>query len=294
MRELPTDIKPVATGSNVPSFVRRAGGAARNSLFFLIYFLYMLLVMEPVQLLLIGPWCALRPHRRKAILRGWIRSQAQIVLALARGLGGMRMVVEGEIEPTSCVVLMNHQSILDIPIGVSLIRGPYPLVPARASYARGIPGISSLVRLMRTPLLTQGPQASRAELLALRNAADEVARGEHCLIIYPEGHRSRDGAIQPFMKAGLKLILRRARNRPVYLVVVEGLTHIRSLLDATQGVAGTTARVSVRGPYNTPAEDVDLDAYLDDLRDRMIEVHGKLREPGVDPAGRGSDPLAPG
>ncbi len=292
LREFPTDIKPVATGSNVPSFVRRASGTARNSLFILVYFTYLLLVMAPFQRLVIGPWCALRPQRRRAILRVWMRIQALVAVALARGLGGMRMFVEGEIEPTSCVVLMNHQSILDIPIGVSLIRGPYPLIPTRASYATGIPGISLLTRLMRTPLVTQGPQASRAELLLLRDAADQVARGENCILIYPEGHRSRSGAIQPFMKAGLKLILRRARHRPVYLVVVEGLTQIRSLIDATRGVAGTTARVSVRGPYNTPAEDVDLDAFMDELRDRMIEAQGKLREPGGDPAGKGPDPLA--
>lgn len=294
MREFPTDIKPVATGSNVLSFVRRAGAAARNSLFCFVYFTYLVLVMEPVQRFVLAPWFALEPHRRNAILRNWMRSQARVCLALARGIGGLKLIVEGKIEPTSCVVLMNHQSILDIPIGISLLPGPYPLIPARANYAAGIPGISSLTRLMRTPLVTQGARASRSELLALRDAADLVALGERSLILYPEGHRSRNGEIQPFMKAGLELILRRARNRPVYLVVVEGLTHIRSLFDTTRGLAGTTARVSVRGPYNTPAENVDLDEHLDQLRDRMIEAQNELRQAGGATAGHGSGPSAGG
>lgn len=277
LRDLPADVRPAATSSDVPSRARRAGRAARSLLFIVVYFSYLTLVMEPLHWLVIGPLTALQPSRREARLRAWIQTQTRLVLALARFLAGMRVEVRGAVEPSACIVVMNHQSIFDIPVGLSLIQGPYPLIPARASYRRGIPGISSLLRLMRSPLLEQRSRAARSELLALRDAADQVARGEQSMIIYPEGHRSRNGSILPFMKPGLRLIFSRAADRPVYAVVCDGLGHLRSFTEIAFGVAGSTVRVTIMGPYNIPAGDVEQDRFIDHLRERMVEALAQLR-----------------
>ena len=251
-------------------------------LFFVVFFSY-LLVLESLNWLVLTPLAWLRPTRRRDLIGTWLRLQTRIALGLARGLAGVRLVIRGKIEPTSCVVLMNHQSIFDILVGLSLVRGPYPLIPARASYAFGVPGISSMIRLMRCPLLTQRPIPPRSELLALREAADQVARGEQSLLIYPEGHRSPDGAMLPFMKPGLRLILRRTRERPVYFVVVDGFAHLRLFRDTALRLAGTTGRVEVLGPYNTPAGDVELEAFLDSAWDRMALALALLRRGAPEP-----------
>lgn len=277
MRDLPTDIRPVASGSNVLSFARRAGLAARSLMFWLVYFPYLLLVFEPLNWLVIGPLCRLYPSRRRALVRFHVRAQADIALTLIRILAGVRFEVRGALPPVSSIVVMNHQSVLDILFGVFLIRGPYPLIPTRASYASGIPGISSVIRLMRCPLLTQRTVLPRKELRSLLDAADQVARGEQSLLIYPEGHRSRSGVILPFMKPGLSLMLRHARQRPVYVVVADGLGHVRTFRDMALRLSGSTARIAVLGPYNTPAEDVELDPFIDGLRSRMIEGLAELR-----------------
>jgi 1-acyl-sn-glycerol-3-phosphate acyltransferase len=278
LRDLPTDIGPAATGSNVLSIAGRAGRAARSLIFLSVYFSYLLLVMEPLHWLAVGPLLAFQPSRRRARLRSWIRLQTRVMFAMARILAGLRISVHGAIEATSCIVVMNHQSIFDIPIGLSLIAGPYPLIPTRASYRKGIPGVSSLLRLMRCPLLDQGNSATRSELLALREAADQVERGEQSLLIYPEGHRSRNGMILPFMKPGLRLMLRRASSRPVYVVVCDGLGHLRSFTETALGLAGSRVQVAILGPYNTPATDVERDRFLDGLRQDMIQALAALRE----------------
>jgi len=247
----------------------------RSSAFITFYFLYLALLMGPVQRLLIWPAVLLFPRRRRSIIRAWVRLQAQVTLAIARGLAGVRVSVQGAILPEACIVVMNHQSVLDIPIGIGLVPGPYPLIPTRDRYSRGLPGISPFARLARFPFVSQGRTATRAELLAIRDAADQVARGEQSLIIYPEGHRTLDGMITDFMKPGLKLILSRAK-RPVYCIVADGMWHARTFADAALRFAGTSVHVTVLGPFQVP-EPNQIDSFMDELRNRMIEALVQIR-----------------
>ncbi len=235
-----------------------------------------MLVMGPGQRLLIWPAIVLFPRRRRGIIRTWLGRQAQATLAIARGLAGVRVSVRGAILPEACIVVMNHQSVLDIPLGVALVTGPYPLIPTRDRYSRGLPAISPLARLARFPFVSQGRTATRAELLAIRDAADQVARGEQSLIIYPEGHRTHDGLIADFMKSGLKLILSRAK-RPVYCIVADGMWHARTFADAALRFAGTSVRVTVLGPFQIP-EPKQIDSFIDELRNRMIETLAQIRK----------------
>lgn len=249
--------------------------ATQSLAFAVIYSIYCVAVMGPVQWLAIRPLMALVPGRRADILRSWKRGQARWVLWLARSVGGLRLTVQGELPRSSCIVVMNHQSLLDIPIAVALMRGPTPLIPMRASYARGIPGISMLVRMSGHPLLRQGARATRDEHRALAAAADQAARGERSLLLFPEGHRSRDGELQPFMTPGLERILRRAAATPVYLVAVDGLWRLRTFADIALRLAGTRARVAVRGPFATPADERQHGAFIERLHDEMLAA---LRE----------------
>ena len=256
--------------------------AAQSLFFALIYSIYLVAVMEPIQWLLIRPLKALLPRRRDAIQRAWMRGQARWVLGLARSLGGMRLEVQGSLPETSCVVVMNHQSLLDIPVAVALMPGPAPLIPTRASYRYGFPGISQLLRMDTHPFVSQGERATRAEHRALAAAADRVARGERSILLYPEGHRSRDGELQPFMTPGLELILRRAHDRPVYIVVVDGLWSLRSFGDLALRIAGTRARVAVRGPFARPTSEEQRRQFVDHLHDEMLAMLDGLREPAAE------------
>ncbi|MEJ7812173.1 MAG: lysophospholipid acyltransferase family protein [Gemmatimonadaceae bacterium] len=255
--------------------VPRAIRAVRSGAFIVVYFLYLSLVMGLGQRIVIWPLITLFPSRRRAVTRAWLRFHARATFALARSLASVRLTVRGAIGPEACVVAMNHQSVLDIPLGISLVPGPYPIIPTRARYGRGIPGISPLTRLARFPLVSQGRTATRQELLALRDAADQVARGEQSLLIFPEGHRTRDGSIGDFMKSGLKLILARARA-PVYCVVADGMWHARTIADATFRFADTSVHAVVLGPF-APPEAAQLDAFIDELHDRMVAALAELR-----------------
>ena len=109
-----------------------------------------------------------------------------------------------------------------------------------------------------------------------------MARGEQSFLIYPEGHRSRNGQILPFMAAGLRLVLERARQRPVYVVVVDGMSHLRTSKDTALHIAGTHGRVAILGPYTIPPGKSELGKFIETLRIRMIEALHRQRAASPD------------
>lgn len=258
----------------------RRGRALRSIGFLLVYGGYVAAAIGLGQRLVLWPAMALLPRRRAALVRAWLRLHARATLGMARWVAGVRVAVQGAIPRESCVVVMNHQSVLDIPLGIALIPGPYPLIPTRDRYRRGIPGISPLGRLAGFPFVAQGRALTRDELRALLHAADLVARGERSLLIFPEGHRTRDGTLGPFMRSGLRLVLARAR-RPVYAVVADGITQSRTVADALTHFAGTRVRVTVLGPFAPPTDKVAIDAFIEMLHARMTAALAELRTAGA-------------
>jgi 1-acyl-sn-glycerol-3-phosphate acyltransferase len=265
--------------------------AIRSVVFAVIYSIYLVAVMLPAQELILRPLCALNPKRRPDILRTWFRWQANWVLGMCRHLGGLELDIQGALPAEPLIVVMNHQSLLDIPAAVSLLRGPYPVIPTRDRYTRWIPGISGLARLAGFPALRQSGRASRAEHAAMVGAAEAVAKGERTLIIYPEGHRSKNGEVQPWMAQGLKLVFRHVSNRPVYVLVIDGAWRLRSFADIAFRLSGQVARVRVSGPFAVPPDKRDHDAFIESLREHMVDTLAHLR--GSDPAGSPGSASAP-
>ncbi len=256
----------------------RAVRVMRSSAFLFAFTIYMVLAIGLGQRVLLWPAIWLFPARRRRMVRAWLRFHARSTLAMARGIANVRVSVRGSIPPESCMVVMNHQSVLDIPIGLRLVPGPYPLIPTRDRYQWGVPGISPLARLARYPFLSQKRALSRAELAALTDAAEQVARGEQSLLIFPEGHRSRDGGLGRFMRNGLRIFLSRA-ERPVYCVAVHGMVNARTFADGLANFANLDIRIAISDAITPPPRGSDedtVDAFIDSLRQRMAAMLAEL------------------
>lgn len=245
-------------------------------MFFFVYAIFTLTIFDLGQRLIIWPAVWLFPLKRRAIIRRWLRFLAQISLWISRVFGGVRVTTQGTAPTESCLLVMNHQSLLDITISVNAARGPQAVIPTRERYGRGIPGISSLLKLGRFPLVTQQPRPSKAEVAALLQAARDLSNGETTLIIYPEGHRTTDGNILPFMRSGLRLLLQRSQ-RPIYYVVSDGLWHARTVKEAIHSFANSDVSVVIRGPLSPPNKE-NVDAFIDDLHARMTATLAEIRQ----------------
>jgi 1-acyl-sn-glycerol-3-phosphate acyltransferase len=229
-------------------------------------------VTGSVQRFVLWPYFFFRPDRRKPVMDRYMRFRARSVLVCMR-IGGARITEIGHV-PTEepVLVLMNHQSLLDIPSGVALCRPNVPLIVTRSLYGRGIPLVSPMLRIQRSPLID--PKQDRRQAVAL---VQEAARREHGVFLYPEGHRSRGGELGKFATAGLRVILKEHRW-PVYLIVTDGFWVCRNAKDFLFRIHKIDGRTEVLGPFDPPAEDAEVPAFVERMRETMLRKLEEMRD----------------
>lgn len=256
--------------------VARGGAlAAMRSLAALALVLAFMLLGAAFQRLLVWPVVRLAPARRERWVSAYMHAMSYGILWLLR-LGGATFQRSGRL-PTDgpCLVLMNHQSLLDITTVILMARPFAPAFVTRARYARGIPAVSLCLQLRDCPTIDPARGARRAAVAIARAAAREG----HGLLIFPEGHRTRDGEIGPFKAAGTEAALR-ARRLPVYLVVTDGFWRARTLRDFVLHVGEVQGRTELLGPFEPPAERDELPGFVERLRDTMVAHLAAMRARG--------------
>jgi 1-acyl-sn-glycerol-3-phosphate acyltransferase len=236
-----------------------------------------LLLGDPVQRLLIAPWVRLFPSRRIPVLARWQHIYAWIVLRSVSVVGGARIpelpAVPGK---PGTLILMNHQSLLDIPLVVASTADAYPRIVTRKRYLRWIPLISHMVRLYQYPVVDPSANAGgqRGMLRAIRDAARAT---EVPLVVFPEGTRTRDGEIGRFKTTGLKVVLRQ-RPWTVHLIVADGFWQRAKFKDFLGGMRAITGSIETLGPFTWDDPDADTEPFIEEMRARMVERLEAMRE----------------
>jgi len=234
------------------------------------------LLMSPVLRLVVIPGSWIFPRHRFLLVTRFMKVMCAGIFALLR-LGGAHARRRGVLPTDSPVlVVANHQSLLDI-LQVSLLAQPrVPAFVSRRRYARFVPLVSACIRLLGCPIVDPKRDPAGA-LEAVRRGARELPHG---ILIFPEGHRSLDGAIRPFRSAGLEAILG-ARRTPVYLVLNEGVWRVRRFADLLFRVHLIDAHSEVMGPFEPPADDARLPAFVQDLRQSLVARLAEIRAGGA-------------
>lgn len=221
---------------------------------------------------LVVPAARLWPRHRFRLISAYMKGICWGILTLLRA-GGARIERIGHI-PTQepVVVVMNHQSLLDI-VQLTMLAGPFvPAFVTRARYARFIPLISPSIRLLGCPIVD--PKRDRKE--AVETVRTTVTRLPHGILIFPEGHRTKDGQIQPFHSAGLRVLLG-ARRVPVYLAVTDGFWEARTFVDVAFKVHRVRGRTEVMGPFTPPVDEAGIPAFIEEMRQRMVARLQEMR-----------------
>jgi 1-acyl-sn-glycerol-3-phosphate acyltransferase len=145
-------------------------------------------------------WCAVL----------WSRMISRTVGARV-SVGGAENLRAGE----SYVFLSTHQSYMDIPVMLGYLPSQLRIAAKREVFQ--IPFLGWHMRRGGHISINRGSTAEAIE--SLRRAAREVRPGVS-VFLYPEGTRSRDGALQPFKKGGFKFALQ--SGLPVVPVTIVG------------------------------------------------------------------------
>jgi 1-acyl-sn-glycerol-3-phosphate acyltransferase len=212
------------------------------------------------------PLGALLRSRRRTIVSLYMRFVVRGILFFFR-LGGARFSWSGRL-PTSepCLIVGNHQSQIDILIA-TMMGDPYvPAFVPRARYTHWyIPLVAPSIWMLECPVVDPKRDAKGA-IEAMRRAA---RANRHGILVFPEGHRSLDGEVRPFRSAGTVACLE-ARRVPVYLLVTDGYWKGRRLIDFLANVPRLDGHTEILGPFDPPADDAALPAFVEGLRDRIV------------------------
>jgi 1-acyl-sn-glycerol-3-phosphate acyltransferase len=216
------------------------------------------------QRLVVYPLVFLSPRRRTGLTSTYFRGMSHGILFCMR-LGGATLRRSGTVSTASPVlVIMNHQSLLDIPTAGLMCSPLVPWFVTRRRYQYGIPAVSPCLRLMGCPVIE--PRERKASLRKMREAARVL---QHGMVVFAEGHRSPDGEVLPFQTAGVLSVLRERRIR-VCLVVTDGFWSARRLTDCVFGLGKIKGETEVVGCFEPPADDAALPAFVEEMRGTMI------------------------
>ena len=144
--------------------------------------------------------------KHRAVRRMWARVQ--------RFFGGYRLSVEGEFSNEANLLLINHQSMLDIVV----LEEAHPANLCWISKAQigKIPIIGKILSLPKMIAVERENKQSLIKLLS--DAKDRVANGR-VLAIFPEGTRSATGKLLPF-KGGAKILAEKLNLKVQPIVIV--------------------------------------------------------------------------
>jgi 1-acyl-sn-glycerol-3-phosphate acyltransferase len=182
--------------------------------------------------LVVFPWTLLTRDSRLLLRVGFWIARA------ALPLGGVRVVVNGmdRLPRGASIVMANHSSNLD-PVALIPVLPGRVVIYLKESLMR-IPVLGYALRLTGDiPVRRDG----RVESARASSAAAQLALAQgSCLVIFPEGTRSRDGSLLPFKKGPFFVAME--SRAPVVPVSIVGATRMlpKGSLNLKRGTVSVT------------------------------------------------------
>lgn len=234
-------------------------------------------VGDLVQRLVVCPVTRMLPRYRPAILGKWQRFLSRTLFMILKRIGGADIPSPGRVPGgPGVLILMNHQSLLDIPMVIASVDGVFSRIVTRQRYTKWIPVISHTIRTLNYPVVN--PAAKAGKCRRLLEQLDDVARTSVApLVLFPEGTRTQDGEIGRFRTAGLERILA-ARDWVVYVLVSDGYWRHAKLTHFLGGMREIEGHLSVLGPFEWADPAVASGDFTLRMRNLMVEELARVRE----------------
>ncbi|MEE9472828.1 MAG: lysophospholipid acyltransferase family protein [Acidimicrobiia bacterium] len=180
------------------------------------------LVMFAVALFVFDPLLRLaRLFGVRAI--GWVAGVLQWTLVGIFRITGTRISVERSPlvkRSTGYVIVANHQSLYELPLFGAYLFSNQPRFISKLENGKWFPSISYHLRRGGNGLIDRKDR--RQSLTEIKRVGEQAQRLRLSMIIFPEGTRGRDGALQEYKQAGTLALLRAAPDLDVLPVALDG------------------------------------------------------------------------
>lgn len=237
--------------------------------------------------LVVEPIGKMFPERRESTLRSFYIVMRNSIFVIVGGVGRARFDVRPRIASRAGVlIVMNHQSLLDIPVAGLMVTDGYPRFVTHYRYAKGIPLVSHMIGMLRAIPVYPG-RTTKAELERL---ADAGRSAQHPIVLFPEGHRTTDGEIRPWKRGAIDAFLS-ARAWTVHVVVVDGLWQAARLPDFVRTLTRVRCRVEEAGVFEYDGRGrASHDAFVEQMRAVMCDKLSQMRHECREQAGARAHP----
>lgn len=189
--------------------------------------------------------------------------------------GRLEVVPGAQLDPRGpYVLLMNHQSMLDIAIAFAV--APVHLRFIAKKILKSIPFLGWYMWRTRMIFVDRG---NRAQALASLRQAGERIRAGASILAYPEGTRSEDGQVLPFKKGPFVVAIE--AGVPIVPLVVDGSHKVvpRGSLRMHPG----DIKVKLGEPIPTAGlTQGDVERLMRTVRDAVIDIHVEIGGLGGD------------
>jgi len=206
----------------------------------------------------------------------YVAGALQVALVAAFRLCGTRLLVErspGVRPKAAYIVVSNHQSMFDIPILGTLLFRNFPKYISKRELGRWIPSVSYNLRRGGHVLIDRADAPSA--VAAIRDLGACVRAGRASAVIFPEGTRSRAGALREFRRAGTAALLDAAPEAPLVPIAIDGSWRLlaHNMMPVPWGVR---VRVHIGEPIPR-RPDEDRAALIERARDEIASTLARWR-----------------
>lgn len=193
------------------------------------------------------------------------------LFAIVRYYGRLRVDLDRGLVhdvPSPVVFCANHQSVADIVVLLASLPNHGLRFVAKKELSRGFPAVSEVLRLGGHALIDRTGDY-RTVVRRLERLGRDVDAGR-CPVVFPEGTRSRDGAVRSFHPGGIRTILA-GRTAPIAAVAVDGGYRIVTMKDLAKRMNAVTYRAQLVGVFTHDGSKRGIQAAVDSAHDAIVE-----------------------
>ncbi|MBU0712476.1 1-acyl-sn-glycerol-3-phosphate acyltransferase [bacterium] len=162
-----------------------------------------------------------------------------------------------------CIILINHESALDIPIAVAATRKPVRFMAKQELFR--VPFFGWLMRISNhIPIDRKDRQKA---IKSIERVSAKLVKKKISIIVSPEGTRSHTGEIAPFKKGAFRLA--QSHNLPIVPVTIMGARHC--IPNKTLTVIPGVVTVHIGKPVYTN-QFKDIDECIKNVRNSMVAL----------------------
>ncbi|MCA1753096.1 MAG: 1-acyl-sn-glycerol-3-phosphate acyltransferase [Spirochaeta sp.] len=206
---------------------------------------------------------AFRYSTARKYIKNNIWNWTRELFAVARLYGGLNVEIASDVPeedvPQQCLLIANHQSLVDI--AVLLFAFPHHSLRfvAKKELEHWYPAVSHVLRAQKHAMIDR--RANYSSTMHRLGVFGRNSKSGYCPVVFPEGTRSRDGQVKTFSAGAVRRVLE-YNPLPIVAVAVDGgykVSHFTSLVRDTREKA---YRARIMQIYPAPQTKQEVAATL--------------------------------